>query len=212
MLGKKICFSNGFLTHTVAYPFRISVARYNRGFHGHSVPLSEKGTVWEKWCLRTVVFHQRSELVSGFREFKDNNPGNDASLNLKVWGRATALGHSHHRWSKGTNQGMLSFQRVRCNRKIVIIAQQSGRFVPSALLLCRSIWKSNFQSAFHWSTTFSQNSIFCWAIHVLHIGIGSERRKCVFGKVSSVPWKTGFHCLISPAGTLSIWPVRGSRA
>lgn len=28
MLGKKICFSNGFLTHTVAYPFRISVARY----------------------------------------------------------------------------------------------------------------------------------------------------------------------------------------
>ena len=47
--------------------------------------------------LRTVVFHQRSELVSGFREFKDNNPGNDASLNLKVWGRATALGHSHHR-------------------------------------------------------------------------------------------------------------------
>lgn len=31
------------------------------------------------------------------------------------------------------------------------------------------------------------DTVFCWAIHVLHIGIGSERRKCVFGKVSSAP-------------------------
>lgn len=32
-----------------------------------------------------------------FENLKTTIRGNDASLNLKVWGRATALGHSHHR-------------------------------------------------------------------------------------------------------------------